>query len=171
MYRPYSMCALFLWYSCIVILSACSDWLKRIQSFTVCSMLLASFLLKPRSANYDKTNRTSWTRLHSVIKHLGTQTRALNHEVKRTAYFWLAFLSHFFHTLITSCSWRWRSKHDVCSTTMWTLPLKSTWINTLHLSDHTFRFPLQENKLSSVITQTVPLDCTHWELSFEWSHL
>ena len=24
---------------------------------------------------------------------------------------------------------------------------------------------------SSVITQTVPLECTHWELSFEWSHL
>ena len=30
---------------------------------------------------------------------------------------------------------------------------------------------LQENDLSSVITQTVPLECTHQELSFEWSNL
>ena len=29
----------------------------------------------------------------------------------------------------------------------------------------------QENELSSVITQTVPLEWTHQELSFEWSHL
>ena len=26
----------------------------------------------------------------------------------------------------------------------------------------------QENELSSVITQTAPLECTHQELSFEW---
>ena len=31
----------------------------------------------------------------------------------------------------------------------------------------TFRFCLQENELSSVITQIVPLECTHQELSFE----
>ena len=30
---------------------------------------------------------------------------------------------------------------------------------------------LQENELSSVIIQTVPLECTHRELSFELSHL
>ena len=40
-----------------------------------------------------------------------------------------------------------------------------------HLSGHTFSFGLQENELSSVLTQTVPLECTHQELSFEWSHL
>ena len=39
------------------------------------------------------------------------------------------------------------------------------------MSGHTFRFSLQENELSSVITQTVSLECTHQELSFEWSHL
>ena len=44
-------------------------------------------------------------------------------------------------------------------------------IESFHLSGHTFRFRLQENFLSSVITQTVPLECTHQELSFEWSHL
>ena len=31
-------------------------------------------------------------------------------------------------------------------------------------------FRLQENKLFSVIKRTVPLESTHWELSFEWSH-
>ena len=34
-------------------------------------------------------------------------------------------------------------------------------IESFHLSGHTFRFPLQEDELSSVITQTVPLECTH----------
>ena len=33
------------------------------------------------------------------------------------------------------------------------------------MSGHTFRFRLQENELSSVITQTVPVECTHPELS------
>ena len=43
-------------------------------------------------------------------------------------------------------------------------------IQSFHLSGHTFRFQLQENELSSVITvPTVPLDCAHPELSFEWS--
>ena len=40
---------------------------------------------------------------------------------------------------------------------------------------HVFLFPslnkkCMKNELSSV-TQTVPLECTHIELSFEWSHL
>ena len=39
------------------------------------------------------------------------------------------------------------------------------------MSGHTISLPLQENELSSVITQTVPLECTRQELSFEWSHL
>ena len=34
------------------------------------------------------------------------------------------------------------------------------------MNGRTFRFGLQENELSSVITQTVPLECTHRELSF-----
>ena len=41
-------------------------------------------------------------------------------------------------------------------------------IESFHLIGHTFRFRLQENKLSSVKTQAVPLECTHQELSFEW---
>ena len=48
---------------------------------------------------------------------------------------------------------------------------KKVLIQSFHLSGHTFRFRLQENELSSVITQTVPLESTHRELSFEWSHL
>ena len=44
-------------------------------------------------------------------------------------------------------------------------------IESFHLSGHTVRFRLQENELSPVITQTMPLGCTHRELSFEWSHL
>ena len=43
-------------------------------------------------------------------------------------------------------------------------------IESFHLSGHTFRFGLQENELSSVITQTVPLESTHQELSFERGH-
>ena len=41
------------------------------------------------------------------------------------------------------------------------------------MNGHTFRLRLQENELSShssVITQTVPLECTHQELPFEWLH-
>ena len=34
-------------------------------------------------------------------------------------------------------------------------------IESFHLSGHTFRFHLQQSELSSVITQTVPLGCTH----------
>ena len=30
---------------------------------------------------------------------------------------------------------------------------------------------MQENEFSSVIIQTVPLECTHRALSLEWSHL
>ena len=44
-------------------------------------------------------------------------------------------------------------------------------IEVLIKSGHTFGFRLQENEPSSVITQRVPLECTHPELSFEWSHL
>ena len=40
-------------------------------------------------------------------------------------------------------------------------------IEIVHLSGDTFRFPLQENELFSVITQTVPLECTHQELLSE----
>ena len=44
-------------------------------------------------------------------------------------------------------------------------------MESFRLSGHTFRFRLQENEPSSLITQTVLLECTHRELSFEWSHL
>ena len=40
-------------------------------------------------------------------------------------------------------------------------------IESFHLYGHTFRFRLEDNELSSVITQTVPLECTQRELSFE----
>ena len=46
-----------------------------------------------------------------------------------------------------------------------------TVIESFYLNGQTFWFRLQENELSSVLTQTVPLECTHQELSFEWSHL
>ena len=36
-----------------------------------------------------------------------------------------------------------------------------------YMDIHTFRFDLQENELSSVITQTVPLECTHQKLSLK----
>ena len=38
------------------------------------------------------------------------------------------------------------------------------------MTDHTFRFCLQENELSPVLIRTVPLGCAR-ELLFEWSHL
>ena len=38
---------------------------------------------------------------------------------------------------------------------------KNVLIESFHLVGHTNRFRLQENELSSVITQTVPLECTH----------
>ena len=42
-------------------------------------------------------------------------------------------------------------------------------IESFHLSGHTFRFRLEENELSSVITQTVPLDVLTKSFHFEWS--
>ena len=39
------------------------------------------------------------------------------------------------------------------------------------ISSVQIKHKLQENELSSVITQTVPLESTHRELSFEWSYL
>ena len=52
-----------------------------------------------------------------------------------------------------------------------TIGTKCTVIESFYLNGQTFWFRLQENELSSVLTQTVPLECTHQELSFEWSHL
>ena len=44
-------------------------------------------------------------------------------------------------------------------------------MKSFQLDGHTFWFRLQENELSSVLSQTVPLEGTHRELSTGWSHL
>ena len=51
------------------------------------------------------------------------------------------------------------------------VPKNTKWTLFSVTTNSTIRmYSLEENELSSVITQTAPLECTHQELSLEWSH-
>ena len=51
------------------------------------------------------------------------------------------------------------------------VPKNTKWTLFSVTTNSTIRmYSLEANELSSVITQTAPLECTHQELSLEWSH-